>query len=163
MTTVRPLAPRNEIKKLKKKKKRRRKNSKLILRARRNGKSNVHTYWSMYEYVSSKRERWRFTQQSIYIWINFNWYFSYGKFINDLQLFFLEFSFTTLAWGVMMNLTDAWKSPFIKKFIIIDISFSRWKEGINHLFVRLHVKYLNSILFWLVQKQNVSQSLALIA
>ena len=46
----------------------------------------------------------------------------------------------------MIIFIDAWKSAFIKKFIIIDISFSRWKEGINHLFVRLYVKYPNSIL-----------------
>ena len=46
----------------------------------------------------------------------------------------------------MIIFTDAWRFPFTKKFIIIDISFSRWKEGINYLFGRLHVKYLNSIL-----------------
>ena len=45
-----------------------------------------------------------------------------------------------------MIYTDAWKCPFIKKFIITDISFSYRKEGINHLFVRLRAKYPNSIL-----------------
>ena len=58
----------------------------------------------------------------------------------------------------MIIFTDAWKSAFIKKFIIIDISFSRWKEGINHLFIR----YVNiQILFFLIGPKNKTFDIAL--
>ena len=43
----------------------------------------------------------------------------------------------------MIILTDP---LLLRSLFIVDISFSRWKEGINHLFVRLCVKYPNSIL-----------------
>ena len=119
-------------------------NSKLILRAKRNGKSNIVLINVWRRFFPRGNGDDLHNYQFIYELI---WNFSYGKSFYDLEVFFSEFNFTTLAWGVMIILTDAWKSAFIKKFVIIDISFSRWKEGINHLFIR----YVNiQILFFLI-------------